>query len=107
MLLRFESVLLLGLFAYVAISAFTKGVEAPGALAGILFATLFGAGSLYLCSRAFASSSSSGRAPALLANLIAVGVSYFMISGHLVLVGTLLAMLAGLTALSSLFGYTE
>ena len=106
-LLRIEAAVLVGIVFYMVGAAITQGVEAPGALAGVtLFATT-GAIGLYFCSRGFAQHQSFGRAPALLANLIALGVSYFMISGHLIWVGTALALLATVTALSSLLGYTE
>jgi len=88
-------------------AAILQGVQAPGALAGVILFATAGSIGLYSCSRGFAQHQSYGRAPALLANLIALGVSYFMISGHLVWVGAALALLATVTALSSLLGYTE
>ena len=106
-LLRIEAALLAGIVLYLIGAAILKGVEAPGALAGVILFATSGAVGLYFCSRGFAQRQSYGRAPALLANLIALGVSYFMISGHLIWVGTVLALLATVTALSSLFGYTE
>jgi hypothetical protein len=106
-LLRVESLLLIALLIYLVAAAIAKGVEAPGALAGeILFALAASAG-LFICSRGFASRRSYGRAPALLANLILLGVAYFMISGHLLWVGANLALFAGVTALACLLGYTE
>jgi hypothetical protein len=92
---------------YLAISAAFKGVTAPGALAGEIAFSLTGALGLFFASRGFARFQSYGRAPALLANLIALGVAYFMISGHLLLVGVALAALSAVTAVSTLLGYTE
>jgi F0F1-type ATP synthase assembly protein I len=106
-LLRLESALLILLALYLAISALVKGVSAPGALAGEIAFSIIAAIGLFICSKAFASHRSYGRAPALLANLIALGVAYFMISGKLVWIGFALALLAALTALSALLGYTE
>jgi hypothetical protein len=106
-LLRAEVVLLIVLVLYLFGAAVFRGVQAPGALIGvILFASLSSVG-LFICSRGFAQHRSYGRAPALLANLILVGVSYFMISGHLIWVGIALGIFAGATALASLLGYTE
>lgn len=106
-LLRVEAVLLIALVIYLIGAAINNGVEAPGALAGeILFALIASVG-LFICSRGFAARRSYGRAPALLANLILLGVSYFMISGHLLWVGTNLAFFAGVTAIACLLGYTE
>jgi hypothetical protein len=55
----------------------------------------------------FAKRRSYGRAPAVLANAIAVGVSYYMISGGLLAVGILLALLGSVTFVAALFGYRE
>jgi hypothetical protein len=42
-----------------------------------------------------------------LANLIALGVSYYMITGKLLIVGVPLAILAAITLISSALGYRE
>lgn len=106
-LLQLESILLLLLALYLSTSAIFKKISAPGALAGEISFSLFAAIGLFICSRAFAQRKAYGRAPALLANLIALGVAYFMISGRLIWVGTLVALLAMVTALCALLGYSE
>jgi hypothetical protein len=106
-LLRIESLFLVGLVIYLFGAAISKGVEAPGALAGEIIFALAASAGLLICSRGFAARRSYGRAPALLANLILLGVSYFMISGHLLWVGANLALFAGVTAIACLLGYTE
>ena len=106
-LLRAEAALLILLALYLSVSAIFKTVNAPGALAGEISFALVAAVGLYFCSRGFAQGKAYGRAPALLANLIALGVAYFMISGHLIWVGAGLGLLAFATALSALLGYTE
>ena len=106
-LLRVEAALLVLLALYLSISAIFKSVSAPGALAGEISFALASAIGLYLCSRGFAQGKAYGRAPALLANLIALGVAYFMISGHLIWVGAGLGLLAIATALTALLGYSE
>lgn len=106
-LLRGEAALLVLLALYLSLSAIFKTVSAPGALAGEISFALIAAIGLYFCSRGFAQGKSYGRAPALLANLIALGVAYFMISGHLIWIGVILGLLAFATALSALLGYTE
>ena len=45
--------------------------------------------------------------PAVLANLIAIGVSYYMITGGLLVVGIPLALVGAATLVSALFGYRE
>ena len=64
-------------------------------------------GNISLVSIDFDKQKSFGRAPAVLANLIALGVSYYMITGKLYLVGIPLALLAGATLISSALGYSE
>jgi hypothetical protein len=43
----------------------------------------------------------------VLANAIAVGVSYYMITGGLLIVGIPLALLGAITFVAALFGYRE
>ncbi len=104
-LLRMESGLLILLVLYLGISGIFKTVSAPGALIGEVVFGLLGAGALYISSNGFVQRKSFGRAPAVLANLIALGVSYFMFSGGLVVVAVPLSLLALATFLSALFGY--
>ena len=106
-LLKFESLILFGLVIYLLIAPFLSDVTVPAALsAEIMFGTLAAAG-LWFSAIAFEKGKSFGRAPAVLANLIALGVSYYMITGKLYLVGIPLAFLAGATLISSALGYSE
>ena len=106
-LLKFESLILFGLVIYLLIAPFLSDVTVPAALsAEIIFGTLAAAG-LWFSAIAFEKGKSFGRAPAVLANLIALGVSYYMITGKLYLVGIPLAFLAGATLISSALGYSE
>jgi len=106
-LLRLESVILFGLVLYLGISALISTVSAPGALIGEMIFGLLGSVGLFICAREFAKASARGRAPAVLANLIALGVAYFMVTGKLLAVGIPLALLAAVTFFSALFGYRE
>jgi len=106
-LLRLESLILFGLVLYLGIAALTSTVSAPGALIGEMIFGLLGSVGLFICAREFAKASARGRAPAVLANLIALGVSYFMITGKLLVVGIPLAILALVTFVAALFGYRE
>ena len=106
-LLRFESLILVGLVIYLLLATVFSTATWPSALIGeIVFATI-GAIGLYFASTGFARGRSYGRAPAVLANLIAMGVSYFMISGKLLIVGIPLFVLGAVTFVASLFGYNE
>lgn len=106
-LLRAESGLLLTLVTYLIIAPLISDVSAPAALtAEIVFGSLGSVG-LWYCANGFKNGKSYGRAPAVLANLIAIGVSYYMVSGGFFLVGIPLSLLALITLLSALFGYSE
>lgn len=106
-LLKFESLILFGTVIYLLIAPFVSDVSAPAALsAEIVFATLAGIG-LWFSASGFDKKKSFGRAPAVLANLIALGVSYYMVTGNLYLVGIPLAVLAAITLISSALGYSE
>jgi hypothetical protein len=106
-LLKFESLIIFAIVLYLLIAPFISDVSAPAALsAEIIFAVLASIG-LWFSAVGFEKKRSFGRAPAVLANLIALGVSYYMITGQLYLVGIPLALLAGATLISSALGYSE
>ena len=93
-LLRFEALVLFLLFSYLIISSFTSTVTVWSALIAEMVLALLGASGLYFASKSYVKEKSFGRAPALLANLIALGVSYFMISGGTYVPGIPLAVVA-------------
>lgn len=106
-LLRVESGLLVAVVTYLLIAPLIADVSAPAALtAEIVFGSL-GAVGLWFCANGFKNKKSYGRAPAVLANLIALGVSYYMVSGSFLIVGIPLGLLASITLLSAAFGYSE
>jgi putative Mn2+ efflux pump MntP len=82
-LLQTEAAALLALGAFLLIKAIGNHVEAPLALAGVVIFALLGALALMLCARGFRAGRNYGRAPAILLNLIALGVSYFQVQAHL------------------------
>jgi hypothetical protein len=108
-LLRIESAILVGLIVYLAIldALRTKPLSAPLALAGDFIALTLGAIGLFLCSLSFAHKKSWGRAPALLANLIALGVAYYMASGKFFIGAIPLGLLAFIASFAIAFGYRE
>jgi hypothetical protein len=106
-LLRFESFLILALVTYLAIAPLISSVTAPESLGAEIIFGLIGAVGLWLCARGFKAGKSFGRAPAVLANLIALGVAYYMISGGFLLLGIPLAILALVTVVSAALGYKE
>jgi hypothetical protein len=106
-LLKFESLIVFAIVLYLLIAPFISDVSAPAALsAEIIFAVVASVG-LWFSAVGFEKKRSFGRAPAVLANLIALGVSYYMISGNFLLIGIPLAFLAIITLISAALGYSE
>ena len=108
-LLRLESVLLLALIVYLALldSLRSKPLEAPLAHTGVFIALALGAIGLFACSTSFKKGQRWGRAPSVLANLIALGVSYYMAAGKFYIGAIPLGILAFLTTFATLLGYRE
>jgi len=108
-LLRLESIILLALIVYLALldALRTKPLSAPLALAGDFIALALGTIGLFACSISYKNRKSWGRAPAVLANLIALGVAYFMLSGKFYIGAYPLGLLAFVTAGACVLGYRE
>lgn len=107
LLLKFESLLILALVTYLLVAPLISSVTAPESLGAEIVFGLIGSAGLWVCARGFKVAKSFGRAPAVLANLIALGVAYYMISGGFLLVGIPLAILAFVTVVSAALGYKE
>ena len=107
LLLRFESLLITGIVVYLLIAPLISSVSLPKALGAEIIYGLLGAAGLWISALGFKQKRSYGRAPAVLANLIALGVAYYMITGNFLLVGVPLAILALVTLISAAFGYRE
>jgi putative Mn2+ efflux pump MntP len=82
-LLQVEATALLALVAFMLTKAIGNHLQAPLALAGVVIFAILGAVALLLCARGFRAGRNYGRAPAILLNLIALGVSYFQVQAHL------------------------
>ena len=106
-LIKVESLLVLFLVIFLILAPFVSSVTAPESLGAEIVFGLIGSAGLWMCARGFKAGKSFGRAPAVLANLIALGVAYYMISGGFLLLGIPLAILAVLTAVSAALGYKE
>ena len=106
-LLRLESLIILGLVIYLLVAPLISKVNAPAALSAEIIFGLLACAGLWFSAIGFAKKRSFGRAPAVLANLIALGVSYYMITGSLLIVGIPLAILALITLFSATLGYAE
>ena len=104
-LLRVEASILIALALYLATASTFKKVTHPGALGGEIAFAILGAVGLFLCSISYSRGTAWGRSPAVLANLIAVGVSYFMFGSHLYVSAIPLLLLACATLFATLMGY--
>jgi hypothetical protein len=71
-------------------------------LLGVLLFALLGGGGLLTCGLFYKSGAYYGRAPAVLANLIALGVVSYQVEAHLWFVAIPLAALAGTTLIAVL-----
>ena len=107
LLLKIESLMVLSLVLFLLIAPLVSSVTAVESLGAEIVFGLIGSAGLWMCARGFKAGKSFGRAPAVLANLIALGVAYYMITGGFILVGIPLAILAVLTAVSAALGYKE
>ncbi len=106
-LLRTESIILILLALYLASASLFKSAKNPGALGAEMVFALSGAIGLYICSLGFSRGRSYGRAPAVLANLIALGVAYFMAGSGVYYTAIPLAALAFATLFTALLGYRD
>ena len=101
-LVRLEALFLAGLASYLAIRTATSKVEELDAiLAEIIFLSIASTG-LFFAGRGFIAKRNFARAPTVLANLIAIGVAYYMIDGERDLLGIGLGSFALVTLLAAL-----
>lgn len=80
-LLYVESAIVLALALWLVIFSFTHENEEVAPLLGEIGFALLGAAGLYVAGRGYAKGKNYGRSPAMLANLIALGVAYYQIQG--------------------------
>jgi hypothetical protein len=106
-LLKFESLLILGIVIYLLVAPLISTVSEVDALSAEIVFGLLGSVGLWASASGFEKQKSFGRAPAVLANLIALGVSYYMIMGSFLYVGIPLMLLSIVTILSAALGYKE
>jgi hypothetical protein len=101
-LVRLEALFLAGLAIYLAIRTATSKVEELDAiLAEIIFLSIASTG-LFFAGKGFIAKRNFARAPTVLANLIALGVAYYMIDGERDLLGIGLGGFALVTLLAAL-----
>ena len=80
-LLYIEAAIVLALGLWLIFFSFTHENEEVAPLLGEISFAVLGATGLFLAGRGYARGKNYGRSPAILANLIAVGVAYYQIQG--------------------------
>lgn len=101
-LLRFEALVVFALGAFMILEAFISEAEAPLALLGVILFAIAGGTGLWLAARGFATYRNYGRAPAVLANAIALGVAYYQVEARLWVAAIPLSIVAFATLLLAL-----
>ena len=102
-----EGLIVASLAIFLIINSFISEVEAPSAwLAEIGFAALGSLG-LIVASRGLRQRKSWGRAPVVLANLIAIPVAYYLITSDQILLGIILGLIAVPALLATWFSIPE
>ena len=102
-LLKVEALILIALAIIQVIATFTHDqIQEPLAIVGVIAFAVMGAAGLFIAARGFTTGRMYGRAPAVLANLIALGVAYYQLGAGLWYTALPLALLALATLFFSL-----
>ena len=101
-LVRIEALLLFGLGTYLLVRTLTSAVEELDAVIAEILFLFLGALGLFFAGRGFLQQRNYGRGPTVLANLIAMGVAYYMIDGGRIALGVFLGSYALFTLLAAL-----
>jgi hypothetical protein len=80
--LYIESAIVFALGGWLITLGFANHPKELAPLFGVVVFALLGAGGLFASARGYKNGKNYGRSPAILANLIALGVAYFQIQGH-------------------------
>ena len=102
-----EGLIVASLALFLIVNSFISDVEAPSAwLAEIAFASLGSAG-LIVASRGLRQRKNWGRAPVVLANLIAIPVAYYLVTSDRLILGIILGLIAIPALLATWFSIPE
>ena len=102
LLVRIESAFLFALGAYLLVRTLTTSVEELDAVVAEIIFLLCGGLGLFFAGRGFLQQRNYGRGPTVLANLIAMGVAYYMVDGGKMYLGIFLGSYALLTLIAAL-----
>lgn len=101
-LVRVEGLFLFSLGTYLLVRTLTSAVEELDAVIAEILFLFLGALGLFFAGRGFLQQRNYGRGPTVLANLIAMGVAYYMIDGGRIALGVSLGSYALFTLLAAL-----
>jgi hypothetical protein len=93
-LLYIEAAIVLALAVWLVTLGFTHDKRELAPLIGVIVFALLGAGGLFASGRGYKNGKNYGRSPAILANLIAVGVAYYQIQGGFYIGAVIILVLA-------------
>jgi len=93
-LLYIESAIVLALALWLVELGITHHQRELPPLVGVIIFALLGSAGLFVSARGYKNGKNYGRSPAILANLIALGVAYFQIQGHFYLGAVVILPLA-------------
>ncbi len=93
-LLYIEAAIVFALGLWLIFFSFTHENEELAPLLGEISFAVFGALGLFAAGRGYARGKNYGRSPAILANLIALGVAYYQIQGHFYIGAVIILVLA-------------
>lgn len=101
-LVRIEALFLVTLGAYLLVRTATSKVEELDAVIAEIVFLLIGGLGLFFAGRGFLQQRNYGRGPTVMANLIALGVAYYMIDGDRLALGISLGAFSLVTLLAAL-----
>ena len=93
-LLYIEAAIVFALGLWLIVFSFTHENEEMAPLLGEISFAVIGALGLFAAGRGYARGKNYGRSPAILANLIALGVAYYQIQGHFYIGAVIILVLA-------------
>jgi drug/metabolite transporter superfamily protein YnfA len=93
-LLYIEAALVASLGAWLGVLGLTHDKKELAPLLGVIVFAVLGALGLFAAGRGYKNGKNYGRSPAILANLIAVGVAYYQIQGHFYFGAVVILLLA-------------
>ena len=93
-LLYIEAAIVFALAGWLVALGFTHDQKEIAPLVGVIIFAALGSAGLFASGRGYKNGKNYGRSPAILANLIALGVAYFQIQGHFYLGAVVILPLA-------------